>query len=128
MNGNMEVRKEQEGVESTRPLRRVAPRCDIWEGQDGVHVVAEMPGVDAASIEVTLERDVLTVAGRAPLPARAGLRQLYAEFEGCEYRRSFQLSGTADAEAIQASFKDGLLDVLVPRRKPAQRKIAVATA
>ena len=116
------------GVEATRPLARVTPRCDIWESTDGVRVTAEMPGVDPQSIEITLERDVLTISGRAELERPAGRKLLYAEFEPGEYRRSFQLSNLADAEGIQATCKNGLLTVLVPKKKPATRKIAVATA
>jgi HSP20 family molecular chaperone IbpA len=127
MDPRVEVRKNEGEVESTRPLRRVSPRCDIWEAKDGVHVVAEMPGVEPGSIDVTLERDVLTVSGRAPLAAPAGRRRLFAEFEGCEYRRSFELTGSADPDGIRASFQGGVLTVLVPRKKPAQRRITVAT-
>jgi HSP20 family protein len=128
MNTKNQANENQAGVESTRPLARITPRCDIWEAQDGVHVVAEMPGVDPQSIEITLERDVLTISGRAEMARPAGRRLLYAEFEPGEFRRSFQLSSSADAEGIQANCKNGLLTVLVPRKKPASRKIAVATA
>ncbi len=128
MDNKIEVNKDRNDIESTRPLRRYTPRCDIWESADGIRVVAEMPGVDGKSVEVTLERDVLTISGNAPLAGPANHQAVYAEFEGGEYRRSFQVSSSANAEGIQAKYKNGLLEVLVPKRKPAQRRIEVATA
>jgi len=105
----------------------IAPRVDVTEDNNAYEITAEMPGVEPGSIEVTLERNVLTISGRAPLGEPEGKRRLYAEFEGREYRRSFELTGSADAEGIAASFHEGVLNVLAPRRVPAQRRIAVTT-
>lgn len=107
---------------------RVAPACDVWEAQDGVHVVAEMPGVDATRVEVTVERDVLTIRGQAELPRPSARAQDLPATVATEYVRAFQLADTADAEAIVATSKDGLVHVLVPVKKPAQRRIPVTSA
>ncbi|MBL8862093.1 MAG: Hsp20/alpha crystallin family protein [Planctomycetes bacterium] len=106
--------------------RRVTPACDVWETKDGVHVVAEMPGVEAGAVEVTVERDLLSIRGRAELPRPSARAQGLTATVPVEYLRQFQLADTADADAIQASAKDGLVRVLVPRKVPAQRRIPVA--
>jgi HSP20 family molecular chaperone IbpA len=124
-NGASGADHDATGIERTRPERMLVPRCDIYEDKDAVHLLAEMPGVDETSIDVTLERSVLTITGRFEPPAPEGLRPVWREFEGGEYRRSFELSNEADADGIRASIEHGLLRVDVPKTKPAQRKIPV---
>jgi HSP20 family molecular chaperone IbpA len=107
-----------------RPV--VTPRTEILETKDDVVLVAEMPGVDETSVEVTLEDDVLTIRGKTEDPALEGHRRVYAEFERGDYERSFALTDGADAGKIEASVKNGLLRVRVPKARPASRKIPVA--
>ncbi len=109
-----------------RPI--YAPPTDIYEDEASVVLVADMPGVDEKSVEVTLVDSVLTVQGRTEDFAPPGFRRAYAEFERGDYRRSFVLSDRADAAGIQASVKNGVLRVTVPKAKPAQRKIPVLAA
>lgn len=125
MNTNEEKQVEEGNVERTRPVRVLVPRCDIFEKEDAVQLVCEMPGADESSIDVTLERSVLTIVGRFDARAPEGYRPVWREFEGGEYRRSFELSGQADAEGIEASIQNGVLSVKVPKTKPAQRRIPV---
>ncbi|MCY2959627.1 MAG: Hsp20/alpha crystallin family protein [Planctomycetota bacterium] len=108
-------------------VAKATPACDVWEGEDGVHVVAEMPGVDAAAVEITIERDVLSIRGKACLPRASSRAEGEMDAVATGYVRAFHLTDTADAGAIQASCKDGLVRLLVPRKQPAQRKIAVST-
>lgn len=107
-------------------VAKATPACDVWEGEDGVHVLAEMPGVDPAAVEITIERDVLSIRGKAGLPRASSPVDGEPDAVATEYVRAFHLTDTADAGAIQASCKDGLVHVLVPRKQPAQRKIAVS--
>jgi HSP20 family molecular chaperone IbpA len=111
--------------ERTRERPIYAPPTDIYENEASVVLVADMPGVDEKSVEVTLVDNVLTVQGRTEDFAPQGFRRAYAEFERGDYRRSFVLSDRADAAGIQASVKNGVLRVTVPKAKPAQRKIPV---
>ncbi|HEV8114374.1 MAG TPA: Hsp20/alpha crystallin family protein [Planctomycetota bacterium] len=112
---------------ATRERPVFAPRTDIYESEGSVVLVADMPGVDDQSVEVTLEDDVLTIVGHTQDAAPAGYKRIYAEFEQGDYRRSFVLSERADAAAIQASVKNGVLRVEVPKVKPAQRRIQVSS-
>jgi HSP20 family protein len=115
----------QSNVERTRPVRVIVPRCDIFEGEDAVQIECEMPGADESSIDVTLERSILTITGRFEAEAPEGFRPVWREFEGGEYRRSFELSNEANAEGIEAGMQNGVLSVKVPKMKPAQRRIPV---
>jgi HSP20 family molecular chaperone IbpA len=117
----------QEAVEQTRERPVYAPRTDIYETEDAVFLVADMPGVDDKSIDVTLERSTLTIRGRTQYSAPEGYRLAYAEFERGDYQRSFVLSANADANRIEASMKDGVLRVSVPKTKPALKKIRVTS-
>ena len=112
-------------AELTRERPFFAPRTDIYETDAGVVLVADMPGVDASSVDVTLEDSVLTITGRTRDFEPEGYRRVYAEFERGDYQRSFVLSDRADATAIEASVQHGVLTVRVPKAKPATRKIAV---
>lgn len=125
MNTNTETKNCTTRGECAPTTNVLVPRCDIYENAGSVHLVAEMPGVDDKSIDVTVERNVLTISGRFEAPARAGFKPVWREFESGEYRRSFRLSATADTSAIRASIKNGVLEVEVPQVVPAQRKIAV---
>lgn len=110
-----------------RAVAKATPACDVWEGEDGVHVLAEMPGVDPSSVEITVERDVLSIRGKAGLPRASSGAEGEPATIATEYARAFHLTDTADTGAIQASCKDGLVRLLVPRKQPTQRKIVVST-
>ena len=114
-----------EPVERTRERPVHAPRTDIYETEDEVVLVADMPGVDEKSIDITLERNVLTILGRTQDVAPEGYRLAYAEFERGDFQRAFALSNQADPNGIQASIQDGVLRVSVPKAKPALKKITV---
>jgi HSP20 family molecular chaperone IbpA len=112
-------------VENTHERRVTVPRADIYEAKDGVHLVADMPGVDEPSIDVTLHRNVLTITGRVTPWTPEGHRRAYAEFEDSDYNRSFRLSDEADPSGIRATVKNGVLRVFVPKSMPAVKRIQV---
>lgn len=110
-----------------KPRRVVAPRCDVHETDKAIHVVAEMPGVDPAAVEVTLERNVLMIAGSMQGEEPAGFELLWREFEPVDYRRAFELSGDADASGVKAAMQNGILRVEIPKAAPERRTIPVTT-
>jgi HSP20 family molecular chaperone IbpA len=112
-------------VERTRERRVVQPRCDIFESEEAVTLVADMPGIDESGLDVTLENNVLRIAGRARFEPPAGYSLRWAEFEPVDYERTFVLSERVDADKISATMRNGQLRVAVPRTQPAQRRIAV---
>lgn len=120
-----ELTTEQSG-EHTRSKRVFAPPADIFETQDSIVVLADMPGVHENSIDVTLEKNVLTIQGFTAPRTEDGLRLVYCECPEGNYRRVFVLSEEVDRDGIQASVKNGVLKLLLPKsQKTRARKIAV---
>lgn len=116
-------------AETTRPRRLWRPPTDIIETREGVTLMVEMPGVAAEDVEVTLEKRVLTIRGRATIAAPENLRPAYAEYEPGDYERVFTLSEDFDADRIAAEMKHGVLVLRLPRAAVAgTRTIAVKAA
>jgi HSP20 family molecular chaperone IbpA len=115
-----------EGVESTRAGREFLPRTDIYETEKSVVIVADLPGVAADGIDLSLERDLLTLRGRVNRdgPGTEGLA--YREYEIGDFVRSFKLSGEVDREKIEARAKDGVLTLTIPKVGMSRKQIAVS--
>jgi HSP20 family molecular chaperone IbpA len=128
-----EVEKQEvevaDGAERTRTCKAYIPRADIYETDSNVVIVADMPGVDENSLDITLEKNVLSVEGYVEPANPDDYYLAYAEFEAGNYRRSFTLSDVIDQEQIEANVKDGVLNLTLPKAAPVQaRKIAVQAA
>lgn len=103
------------------------PACDITEDADGVKIVAEVPGVRAEDVKLSLENNILTIRGekRQEQDGKSGQVHRYERSYG-SFERSFALPNSVDAEKIQASYQDGLLNVVLPRAEKAKpREIQV---
>ncbi|MGD2064768.1 MAG: Hsp20/alpha crystallin family protein [Nitrospirota bacterium] len=102
------------------------PRTDIYETGDAIVVVADMPGVNKESLEITLEENILTIDGRVDQDETEGLRQTHREFTVGDYHRTFTLSDAVSREGIEARVKDGVLRLTLPKHGPTRaRKIPV---
>ena len=111
--------------ETTKREKYFIPAVDIFESENEVTVIAEMPGVIADGMEVTLEDDVLTMRGTRETKIPAG-RVLLQEYEPGNYQRRFTVAETIDQEHIKASMHNGMLRVTLPKAKPVKpRKIEV---
>jgi len=126
---NLEVREKKElpaEREQTRPGRHFVPNTDIYEREDALVVVMEMPGVDKGGIAVGVEDDVLQVDGTIDFGKYAELRPVYTEYNIGDFSRRFTLSNKIDQDRIEASMKDGVLRIELPKAAEAQpRKIAI---
>jgi HSP20 family molecular chaperone IbpA len=112
---------------STRPT--FVPRTDIYETRNHIVVLAEMPGVAPDGVGITLERGVLTIRGRSDEHGHAAYRQAYAEFTDGDYERVFTLSEDIDRERIEATHKDGVLHLILPKAESSKaRKIPLKSA
>jgi len=117
-----------QGAEFTRARRVFMPRTDIYETADGIVLLADMPGVDDKSVDITLENNLLTITGRVQNldEELKGYRLAYEEYEEGDYQRVFTLSDEVDREGIDASVKNGVLRVHLPKSVKARMlKIAV---
>jgi HSP20 family protein len=103
------------------------PAVDIEEYADKFVLYADVPGVDPKSIEVTLEKGVLTLAGGREKAVEAkGVEARRIERANGRFFRRFSLPDTVDGEAVTARGSNGVLEVVIPKRPQAQpRKIAV---
>src|SRR5689334_22380603 len=118
-----EVEKKQE---STIPARSFMPTADIYEAENALTVVLEMPGVDKRNVDIKVEDDVLNVEGRLDFSKYEGMQPVYTEYNIGHYRRSFSLSNKIDQAKISAEMKDGVLTVMLPKAEQAKpRKIAI---
>ena len=122
-----EKRELQKKDETTIPARTFVPTTDIFETNDALKVVMEMPGVDRANLEVNVENDVLSVSGRIDLSKYEKLQPVYTEYNIGHYRRTFNLSSSRiNQERIAADMKDGVLTLTLPKAEQAKpRKISV---
>jgi HSP20 family molecular chaperone IbpA len=102
-----------------RPGATVVPRVDIYETDKAYVLLADMPGVGTDGLEVTAERDELTIRGHVAAPASA---PDYQEFELADYERIFVLTQDLDAAKIAATLKDGVLRVEIPKSPRLQPK------
>src|SRR2546428_6984090 len=112
-------------TESTRHQERdVAPPVDIYETQDGLVVLADVPGVSQEALDVRVDRNVLTIRGHAHhgIPGEA----VYREYELVNFFRQFELSDKVDQGRITAELKCGVLTVQLHKAEEAKpRQIEV---
>jgi HSP20 family protein len=106
--------------------RAVLPAVDVYEDEAGITVLADMPGVPKNQLELKVEGDALSIEGQVQAQTPEGLEAVYAEVRVPRYRRSFTLSRELDATRIDASLKDGVLTLRIPKQAHAQpRRIEV---
>lgn len=126
----LEVREKKELVskdEKTVPARYYIPSTDIYETEDALTVVMEMPGVEKKDLEVNLENDVLKVEGRIDFGKYEGLDPLYTEYNVGHYARSFTLSRKIDQQQITAQLGDGVLQLTLKKAEEAKpRQISIS--
>jgi len=109
--------------------RSVAPAVDIFEDAHGITLLADMPGVSRERLDVRLDGDTLVVEGTVDLASPDGMRPLWAEINVPRFRRTFRLSRELDPARIEATLKDGVLSLRIPKQPQAQpRRIAVEAA
>ena len=104
------------------------PAMDIFEDDTGITVQADMPGVTKERLNVHIDKDALSIEGETDIDMPQGMEALYADIRRTRYQRSFSLSNELDTDKVEASFKDGVLTLRIPKREALQsRKIEVKT-
>ena len=106
--------------ETTRAKERyISPAVDIYETEEGLTLVADVPGLSEKSLNISIEQGILTIEGDAA--AGVGDYQ-YREFVMAGYWRQFQLSETLDAEKARAEVRHGVLTLHLPKAEAAKPK------
>lgn len=96
------------------------PAVDLYEVNDGIVVLAELPGVDEADLEVTLRRGRLRIAGvRRPRAVESAGQPLQLEIATGPFERVIALPAGIDADRVEARFRQGILAVHIPQEKAA---------
>ncbi|MDB4973438.1 MAG: heat shock protein Hsp20 [Myxococcaceae bacterium] len=124
---------EKSGVakspEQTRPGPVYAPAVDIFESEDVMTLLADMPGVAASDLTIDLRDNVLTLTGRTRAPTGAKESPVLREYASGTFYRQFTLSDTIEQSKIEAKITDGVLRLELPKAERAKpRKIAVKGA
>jgi HSP20 family protein len=131
MSGSQElaVREKQELAqqeEKTVPGRYYMPAADIFETDDALTIMLEMPGVTKNNVDIQIENDVLRVEGKIDFSAYKDIEPVYTEYNVGHYARAFTLSNKIDRDAITARVEDGVLTLTLPKAKEAlSRRIAI---
>ncbi len=119
----------QRGDRDERELATVTPAVDVVEDATGLTLWVDMPGVPKDAIELKLDGDTLSISGDIAVVDAPGMQPLYAELRAGRYQRVFTLSRELEASRIEASNKDGVLQLRIPKSQDAQpRRIEVRAA
>jgi HSP20 family protein len=110
------------GFERTRDRLAFVPRTDIYETADAITVVADMPGVDENTVHVTLEDNVLSINGYVGPVQPEGYDLVLAEYRVGDFERTFTLSDQIDRDGIEATVKNGVLRLHLPKITEARRR------
>ncbi len=103
------------------------PSVDVEEYKDKFVIYADVPGVDLANVEITLEKGVLKLSGvREARAENTEVESRRIERSSGRFQRSFTLPDTADGDAVSATGKNGVLEIVIPKRAQVQpRRITV---
>ncbi len=104
------------------------PDVDISANNEQILVVADMPGIDPSSVEVTVENNILTIEGQASIESPAGYELVGQEYGVGKFRRDFKLMGAVDTGEIRARVQQGVLKVTLPKREVnIKRKVEITS-
>jgi HSP20 family protein len=120
-------REHERNDDTTIRARVFLPTADIYETPDALTVILEMPGVEKGDVDVRLEGGELQIEGRLDLAKYQGLTPLYIEYNVGHYARSFRLSSHIDQAKIEASMKDGVLSLTLPKIEEAKPRAIKVT-
>lgn len=100
----------------------MVPRANIIETNDEFRVEVAAPGLKKEDFQVALDNDMLTIHSEATQPADDNQKYTLKEFNFYSFRRSFHLPNTVDVDQIKATYKDGILSLLIPKKEEARKK------
>ncbi|PRY92833.1 HSP20 family molecular chaperone IbpA [Hasllibacter halocynthiae] len=113
---------EAEGGEPTRSRPTFRPRCDIVETDEGLVILADMPGAKADTLDVSIERRELTIRAEVEDHAPEGMDLALREYRVGDWERRFRIPVEIDADRIEAKLRDGVLTLTLPRAEEAQAR------
>lgn len=126
-NSNRDLQTRRQGQAPSREREhRYTPQVDIYEEEQGVVLLANMPGVDENNVDVEVEKGVLSIRGRIDYELGEKEEVLSQSFDTGTFYREFSLSDDLEIEGIEASMKNGVLKLNLPKsEKLKARKIQI---
>lgn len=122
-----EKKEVQTQAETTRNIPVYVPAVDIYETEEALTLVADMPGVSPENVDIDIRDDQLTIRGTVTLEGE-GESVLLREYGVGDYYRQFTLGRIIDQSKIEAAMKDGVLTLTLPKVDKAKpRKVVVKT-
>jgi HSP20 family protein len=120
----LEIQKQEvvSPEERTRDRRAFIPHTDIYETDDQIVVVADIPGAGEENIDITLEKNILSINAYIEPEEYEDYSLALAEYEIGDYQRTFRLSDEIDTDNINATVKDGVLRLYLPKAAKAMTK------
>jgi HSP20 family protein len=120
-------RADSRGEGRDQPI--VVPPVDVFENESGITLLADLPGVSRDQLGVRVDGDTLTIEATAAIEGPANMELVYGEAQYPAWRRSFTLSRELDSERVEATLKDGVLRLSIPKTEEARpRRIEVRAA
>ena len=98
------------------------PKVNVYEYDDKIGIVAEIPGLDKKNVTVDVEEDVLIISGDKHGFDSDGGKCITRELKQSAFKRSFNLGEYLDGKNVSAQFKDGMLSISIPKKEPEQPK------
>ena len=98
------------------------PKVNVYEYDDKIGIVAEIPGLDKKNVSVEVEEDVLIISGDKHGFDSDGGKCITRELKQSAFTRSFNLGEYLDGNSVSATFKDGMLSISVPKIEPEKPK------
>ena len=98
------------------------PKVNVYEYDDKIGIVAEIPGLDKKNVTVDVEEDVLIISGDKHGFDSDGGKCITRELKQSSFKRSFNLGEHLDGEDVTAKFKDGMLSISIPKVTPEKPK------
>jgi HSP20 family protein len=122
----MTTRGSTEAQESRDTNYALRPPVNIFEDAEGITLQADMPGVAKDRLRIQVDKDALSVEGDLQFDMPQGMDALYADVRATRYARSFALSSELDVDKVDASLRDGVLTLRIPKRAEVRpRKVEV---
>jgi len=116
-------------MERIRNVKTFVPRVDIYETKEALFLIVDMPGVDDKTVDVELEKNILTISGQVENGKVKDHTLVFSEYEVGDYERTFTLSDEIDREKIKATVRQGVLRLELPKaEKVKPKKIAIQAA
>jgi HSP20 family protein len=113
---------EVAAVERTRSGKVFYPPVDIYERNEEIVLLADMPGVDPKTIDIKVEKNILSIQGQVYEQLPADYELFYREYDNGDYQRSFTLNDTIDQNKIEAKYENGILKLRLPKAEKVKPK------